>query len=87
MDLAAAEVKNFEDFQENIEGNMYRIGEYFVNEIGEIFQVPENLNKDNFDEYLKECSFEGVLIYAINWEDQHLYAENSKKIPPVYGDD
>jgi len=58
----------------------YRAGEFLTDETS-IFTVSED---NNINEGLIESCEPGSLIYGVNWEDDHFFAEDGTKIEPIY---
>ncbi len=71
-------INNIQDFLNAI-NHPYRSGEFFTNDEGNIFTVP-----DNMDEVQELIDSNDDLIYGVNIQDDSLYSENGNKIPPIY---
>ena len=61
----------------------YRIGEYFADSDGNIFTVPEQEQRV-INLLIQAGENEVTIFYAVNWEDENLFASDDIQIQPIY---
>lgn len=79
------QVRNLDDVREQV-NHPYRIGEHFLLNTGEIFEVKEI--DQEMQDWLDECYEEGFQVfYAVHWEGMPIWTEDGEEITAVHPQD